>query len=204
MKQFKLKYFLLSLLSGILFALSFQKFNLFCFAWFAFVPLLYCVFNSNVKNSFLYGFITGFVCNTISLFWLFVFLNNNLNSYFASFIVSILLWMYLSLYFSLWTALISFAKQYFKKCFYLILFIASSWVTLEFIRTYLLTGFPWNLSGYSQVSFLPVIQIADITGIYGVSFFILIVNAVIYISFFNNKNFYFISNLKFYDIFHHF
>ena len=199
MEQFKLKYFLLSLLSGIFFAISFQKFNLFCFTWFAFVPVLYCIFNSNVKNSFLYGFITGFTYSSISLFWLFIFLNNNLNSYISSFFVSVLLWTYLSLYFSLWAALIAFVKQYFKKCFYLILFVASSWVFLEFIRTYLLTGFPWNIAGYSQASFFPIIQIADITGVYGVSFLILIINTIIYIAFFNNKNFSFISNLKIYD-----
>jgi apolipoprotein N-acyltransferase len=50
------------------------------------------------------------------------------------------------------------------------------WVVLEYIRTYALTGFPWSLIGYSQYKFLSIIQVADITGVYGVSFLVLAVN----------------------------
>ncbi|MES4785667.1 MAG: apolipoprotein N-acyltransferase [Nitrospiraceae bacterium] len=50
------------------------------------------------------------------------------------------------------------------------------WVTLELIRTYLFSGLPWALLGYSQYLWLPAIQIADLTGIYGVSFVIVLVN----------------------------
>ena len=44
------------------------------------------------------------------------------------------------------------------------------WVALEMLRARLLTGFPWNLLGVSQSRILPVIQIASLTGVYGVSF----------------------------------
>jgi apolipoprotein N-acyltransferase len=60
------------------------------------------------------------------------------------------------------------------------LFAASLWVSLEFLRTYIFTGFPWALLGYSQWSFLPVIQISEYTGVYGVSFLIIWVNAGIF------------------------
>ncbi len=53
------------------------------------------------------------------------------------------------------------------------------WVTLEFIRAYALTGFPWSSIGYSQYRFLYGIQFADITGIYGVSFIVLAVNGAV-------------------------
>ncbi len=56
---------------------------------------------------------------------------------------------------------------------------ASFWVALEFVRTYALTGFPWNLLGYSQYRNLPLIQIASVTGVYGVSFAIVAVNAAL-------------------------
>ncbi len=56
---------------------------------------------------------------------------------------------------------------------------ASLWVALEFLRTYLLTGFPWNLLGYSQHGNLPLIQVAAVTGVYGVSFIVLAVNAAL-------------------------
>ncbi|MSU61203.1 MAG: apolipoprotein N-acyltransferase [Pedosphaera sp.] len=44
------------------------------------------------------------------------------------------------------------------------------WVGLEMIRGRFLTGFPWNFLGTSQFHNLPVIQIASVTGVYGVSF----------------------------------
>ncbi|MEK7841299.1 MAG: apolipoprotein N-acyltransferase, partial [Deltaproteobacteria bacterium] len=62
-----------------------------------------------------------------------------------------------------------------------ILFAPSLWVALEYLRGNMITfGFPWALLGYSQSTFLPLIQIADITGLYGISFLIVMVNAVIF------------------------
>ena len=52
-------------------------------------------------------------------------------------------------------------------------------VTFEFLRSHLLIGFPWNLLGHSQYQNLPLIQIADATGVYGISFVVAAVNAVI-------------------------
>jgi apolipoprotein N-acyltransferase len=60
------------------------------------------------------------------------------------------------------------------------LFIPSLWVILEYIRSHLFTGFPWALLGYSQYLNLPIIQIADITGVWGVSFLVMMVNVLIY------------------------
>src|SRR5262245_47026029 len=49
---------------------------------------------------------------------------------------------------------------------------ATSWVALEMILTRLFSGFPWNLLGASQYQMLPLIQVASVTGIYGVSFIV--------------------------------
>ena len=53
------------------------------------------------------------------------------------------------------------------------------WVVLEFLRSYIFTGFPWSSIGYTQYKFLTMIQIADITGIYGVSFLVVAVNGAL-------------------------
>jgi apolipoprotein N-acyltransferase len=53
------------------------------------------------------------------------------------------------------------------------------WVAGEWIRGWLMDGFPWGLLGYSQHSALPVIQIAELTGVYGVSFVVVAVNAAL-------------------------
>jgi apolipoprotein N-acyltransferase len=54
------------------------------------------------------------------------------------------------------------------------------WVSLEYVRSFFLTGFPWATLGYSQYLNLPFIQVADITGVYGISFLILLVNSAVY------------------------
>ena len=49
---------------------------------------------------------------------------------------------------------------------------AALWVALEIVRGRLFSGFPWNDLGVSQYEILPLIQIASLTGVYGVSFLI--------------------------------
>jgi apolipoprotein N-acyltransferase len=53
------------------------------------------------------------------------------------------------------------------------------WVAGEWIRDWLMGGFPWGLLGYSQHLALPVIQIAEIGGVYVVSMLLVAVNAAI-------------------------
>ena len=50
------------------------------------------------------------------------------------------------------------------------------WVAGELLRTYLLAGFPWGLLGYVPYRRLALIQIAAWTGVYGVSFLLVLVN----------------------------
>jgi apolipoprotein N-acyltransferase len=44
------------------------------------------------------------------------------------------------------------------------------WVAGEWVRGFLMDGFPWGLLGYSQQSVPVVIQVAELAGVYGVSF----------------------------------
>ncbi len=48
----------------------------------------------------------------------------------------------------------------------------AAWVALELLRGWLFTGFPWNLLGASQYALTPLIQVAAVTGVYGVSFLV--------------------------------
>ena len=57
------------------------------------------------------------------------------------------------------------------------------WVGLEYLRSFLLSGFPWALVGYSQYRNTLFVQIADATGVYGVSFLIVLVNTVLFLWF---------------------
>jgi apolipoprotein N-acyltransferase len=53
------------------------------------------------------------------------------------------------------------------------------WVAAEWGRGHLMGGFPWGLLGYSQSARLPVIQIAELGGVYAVSLVVLAVNAAL-------------------------
>jgi apolipoprotein N-acyltransferase len=48
--------------------------------------------------------------------------------------------------------------------------VPALWVVCEYARSTLLSGFSWGLLGYTQYRHLAIIQIADLSGVYGVSF----------------------------------
>ncbi len=94
-----------------------------------------------------------------------------------SYLALALLAAYLGLYLAVYTAAIAWLRRTLPSS----AFVAAPflWVALELIRTYLFSGLPWALLGYSQYQWLPVAQIADVTGVYGVSFLVVLVNAAI-------------------------
>jgi len=53
---------------------------------------------------------------------------------------------------------------------FLPLSVAAAWVAVELARSTFLTGNPWVLLGYSQIGVDSVVQIADLAGVYGISF----------------------------------
>ena len=56
--------------------------------------------------------------------------------------------------------------------------VGAAWVVAEFVRGDL-EGNPWGTMGYTQARILPLVQIAEWTGVYGVSFLLLTSNATI-------------------------
>ncbi len=53
------------------------------------------------------------------------------------------------------------------------------WVALDFIRSWLFTGFPWQDLGYSQYQIPALLQVADLTGHHGVTFVLVLTNALL-------------------------
>jgi apolipoprotein N-acyltransferase len=88
-------------------------------------------------------------------------------------------WIVLGTVFSLWWPLFLAMARWarFRLGVPLMLAAPIAWVTVEYLRAYFLTGFPWYYVAHSQYRYLYVIQIADITGSLGVSLLIAIVNA---------------------------
>ena len=170
----------LCVITGLLAVAAFPKISLFFLIWIAFVPLIKVILRTSEKYSFLYGFLAGFVFNAIGFYWLIPMLQFNTGSYVQAFFAACALWAYLSLYWGAWGGLVGMAKKYFLSPWVLTVFSACVWVLLEYMRTYFLTGFPWIIIGYSQYKFTEIIQIAELTGVYGVSFVILACNMLFY------------------------
>ena len=61
-----------------------------------------------------------------------------------------------------------------------VMVFAACWVVVEWLRGHLLTGFPWNLIGYSLAFSGSLIQLAAVTGIYGISLFTVLLTAMPY------------------------
>ncbi|MBI2217872.1 MAG: apolipoprotein N-acyltransferase [Candidatus Rokubacteria bacterium] len=78
---------------------------------------------------------------------------------------------------ALFCALLSTARH--RSGFAWVLIAASLWVALELVRSRVLSGFPWNLLGASQYRHVALIQVAAVTGVYGVSFVVAAVNAAL-------------------------
>ncbi len=53
------------------------------------------------------------------------------------------------------------------------------WVATELLRRYVLSGFPWVLLGYSQASVTPVVQLASLAGVYGLSALVMTVGVTL-------------------------
>ncbi len=175
----KIKDILLALLSGIIWVFAFPKFHIEILAWVGLVPLFWAIREKTPVRGAVLGFISGFVFYVGVLYWIYNVLTEygHLPSAAGVFFV-LLLSAYLALYFSAFAFAVRWIRN--KTDLPETLFAPPLWVSLEYIRGVLLSGFPWEFCGYSQYRFLSLIQISDITGVYGVSFLIILANVAIY------------------------
>jgi apolipoprotein N-acyltransferase len=171
------KNILLSVFSGILLFLSFPKYGSGILAWIALIPLFYTLKKTTeVKKGLLLGFITALVSYIGLLYWIaYVTVNYGHLPLYVGMILMLLLASYLSLY----VALFSGCVVYLQKIIPVYLSAPVLWVCFEYGKSIIITGFPWENLGYSQYSNLYIIQIADVTGVWGISFLIILVNATL-------------------------
>ncbi len=166
---------LLALVSGVLMALSFPRAEISLLAFFALIPLLYTLHRPQKRLSALAcGMVTGFVFSIGTLYWVTYTMENYGH---VPKILSLFILVLFSLYISFYTGLFAWGVNWMRSAGIPLLFGAPSlWVALEYARGHLMTGFPWALFGYTQYKNLLMIQVADITGVYGVSFLLVMIN----------------------------
>jgi apolipoprotein N-acyltransferase len=168
----------LAVLSGVLLFLSFPKYGSAWLAWIAFVPLFFALRKTaSIAQGFLLGFITGIVSYIGIIYWIaFVVINYGYLPLYLGIILMLLLACYLSIYIALFAGGI----VYFRGKVALFIAAPVLWVCFEYCKSFFLTGFPWENLGYSQYLNSYLIQFADIAGVFGLSFLIVIVNAAIF------------------------
>ncbi len=169
----------LAALSGFLSILIFPKFNVEVLAWIIFIPLFSAIQTENLRNTFRLGWFAGVIHFGGTLYWVTVtmVLYGGLSGFF-SVLVLILMVVYLALYVGTFCLLIRFLQD--RTPLPLLVSAPVLWVALEYLRSFFIIGFPWNYLGYSQFLTPYVTQVADTTGVYGVSFLIVLVNACLY------------------------
>lgn len=167
---------ILAAASGLLLAAAFPTIDLHFTAWVALVPLLLSLRGQSAKTAFWLGGVTGLVYFCGTVYWV----TNSVHYYgyiplIPAALITLLLCAYLALYPALFAA--AAARIDSSRPGLVIIALPAIWTALELARTYIFSGFPWSLLGYSQYRLLPMIQIADSAGVYAVSFLIVLVNA---------------------------
>lgn len=190
----RFKDILLALLSGLLSALAFPKFNLSFFIWISLLPLLFIISKKTPKQSFLLGLIAGFSFYALLLYWI-----PDVPAHFGnlslgfSILIYIVFMLFLSLFWAFFSLFFSKIRLSFPRAaFFMAPFL---WVVFEYTSAHILTGFPWGFIGYAQYQNLFFIQMAALTGIYGLSFVLVLFQSLFVLSIQTRKKTFFFFGL---------
>jgi apolipoprotein N-acyltransferase len=161
----------LAMLSGLLTALAFPSFlrvaGLPVLGWLCMVPLMLCLSAAPPGWGIFYGTLAGVLQTMITNYWLGTF--NLLTLQFVTVVTA--------LEYIPFMAAALFILRRSSRAGFLVLPVA--WTVFDWLRSMGFLGYPWGMLGTSQYSVLPVIQIAAVVGVWGVTFLVTLTNSVI-------------------------
>jgi apolipoprotein N-acyltransferase len=202
----KLWPWLAAICSGFLYAACFAPFNLTWFCWVALTPLIAAVWFSGAesRHPWLRNLLLGYVAG-LTFFWI-VFSWLTTVTILGWFVLEFYMAIYIAIWAcfcglvrprpktnragaSKWEEMLSQARTsatppqspWTKSTnnLRLALLLAAAWTTLEWLRGWVFSGFGWNGLGVALHDTWPLIQIAELTGVAGLSFLIAFVNVII-------------------------
>ncbi|MFH1051129.1 MAG: apolipoprotein N-acyltransferase [bacterium] len=173
--KIKTKTYILGLMSGILLALSYPPFPFHYLAFFGFIPLLYALEERNGEKSFWLIYLNFFLYHTITNWWIGSWQPNADPFLIAS---GVILSFFHPLFFLVPVYAYLFIRKKLGTCTALWLF-PFLWTAFEWLHSLGEMSYPWLTIGYTQAYNPLWIQIADISGIWGVSFLIILINSLI-------------------------
>jgi apolipoprotein N-acyltransferase len=187
---------LLVLLSAVLQILIFPLPNLYMLCWVAITPLLIAILRARQPRTLqlragikllpaspLQAFLLAYACGVLwyagTCYWIYSVMHQYGGVSTPLGIVILLLFcLYLAIYHGVFGLLVSLLAGSGPLNLRALLLSPIVWVAVELARTRI-TGFPWGLLGTTQVDNFPLARIASVTGVYGLSFEILLVNAAL-------------------------
>jgi apolipoprotein N-acyltransferase len=158
--------------------LSFPQYGHPLFAWIALAPLVLATTRGSLVRAFGLGLTAGVIYFAGTLYWI-----THVMAVYGGLArpTAVMVNAALVAYLALFPALFAVIMRRLVVVFGVRALMAAPlvWVATELGRTYLFTGFPWVLLGYSQTTVLPVAQLASVTGVYGVSALVAAVGAAL-------------------------
>ncbi len=166
-----------SIMSGVLLTVGFPSLQFHQVSWIALIPLFFALRGKSGKEALLLGYTCGLVHNFTVFFWI----RHVVHHYGGLPLpVAISVLLLLCAYLAVYPACFAFFARWWNARPVLWTFgLPCVWVMLEFIRAYALTGFPWANLGYTQTPLSTLIQFADITGVYGISWLVVLGNTAL-------------------------
>lgn len=135
--------------------------------WIGFVPLFLVLRSVRFGHGVFYGIVFGVFSTLLTSYWLGTF---NL----VSLAITVLFFL---IYYALFTPVALLAYRLVGRARPLVFPLA--FLVLEYLRSIGFLGYPWALAAHTQYAVLPLIQIAALTGVWGVSFVVLLANSAI-------------------------
>jgi apolipoprotein N-acyltransferase len=168
---------ILAAVSGLALAAAFPSLDLEPLAWIGLVPLFLAIDGVRPRRAFLLGWISGVGFYLATCYWV----AYTIASYtavplpFAAGIVFLMAAL-LACYTGGFAAAVRCLEVRRLPALWIAPFV---WVALEWMRGWFLIGFPWAALGYSQWRYHDLVQIVEVTGVYGVSAVLVFFNAVV-------------------------
>ena len=166
--------YLIALSSGLIGVFAFAPFNYWPLSYVSLLGLIWVIKTPQKSTALFSAFLWGLSFFTFGVNWLHVSIYQFGD---APLMLSYLLVVVLAAYLSLYPLLFAYLVRRFqvqRAMLYPVL-----WTLTEFLRGWVLTGFPWLQFGYTQID-SPFAGIAPIFGVTGLTFFVMFVSAVIF------------------------
>ncbi len=167
--------YILTIISAILMGLSQQPWSLGFLAWFSLFPFFLIIEEQTTyKGIFKYSFIWSFIYHLIFFFW--ISDNIGLDSQILRYLIMILVVLVLTINIFTIYGIYFYLK---RKLNFSIISLPFIIVSIEYVRSLGFYGSAWNSLAYTQTDFLIISQIIEYTGIFGLTFWIVLLNVLI-------------------------